>query len=104
MIKQFETIEFWAEEKRLTMRDSNNENDHYIKSALLEYVNFCDSEISRILGKKRRRRILGLFCLLLLMLGGCAKIMRGSGLIAEGIGDGVVAAGQHLQESSNTEK
>jgi len=39
--------------------------------------------------------------LVLFILGGCAKVMQGTGLIFEGVGDGVVAGGQHLQESSS---
>ena len=39
--------------------------------------------------------------MVLFILGGCAKVMQGTGLIFEGVGDGVVAGGQHLQESSS---
>ena len=36
---------------------------------------------------------------------GCAKTLKGTGLIFEGFGDAVVAGGKHLQESSsNIEK
>ena len=39
------------------------------------------------------------------ILGGCAKTLRGTGLIFEGFGDAIVAGGEHLQESSsNTDK
>ena len=42
------------------------------------------------------------FVLVLVILsGGCAKVMQGTGLIFEGVGDGVVAGGQHLQESAS---
>lgn len=41
---------------------------------------------------------------IVMILGGCAKMMRGTGLIFEGVGDGVVAAGEHLQESTNQGK
>lgn len=55
-----------------------------------------------------RRKIwwieIGLFVCLILSICGCAKVMRGTGLIIEGAGDGVVAAGTHLQESTNQEK
>jgi len=40
--------------------------------------------------------------LLLLALGGCAKMMEGTGRIIEGIGDGVTYAGEHIQESSSS--
>ena len=32
---------------------------------------------------------------------GCGKMMRGTGLIIEGLGDGVTATGEHLQESTS---
>ena len=38
---------------------------------------------------------------LILMFSGCAKVMQGTGLIFEGVGDGVVVGGQHLQESAS---
>ncbi len=41
------------------------------------------------------------FVLVLVILSGCAKVMQGTGLIFEGVGDGVVAGGQHLQESAS---
>lgn len=34
-------------------------------------------------------------------ISGCGKMMRGTGLIIEGLGDGVTAAGEHLQESTS---
>ena len=40
--------------------------------------------------------------LLILSLGGCAKMLEGSGRIIEGMGDGIVAGGIHLQESSSS--
>ena len=44
------------------------------------------------------------FLLLILSISGCGKMMRGTGLIFEGLGDGVVAGGQHLQDSTSQEK
>ena len=41
---------------------------------------------------------------LIIFVGGCGKMMRGTGLIFEGLGDGVVAGGQHLQDSTSQEK
>ena len=40
--------------------------------------------------------------LLILSLCGCAKMLEGSGRIIEGMGDGIVAGGIHLQESSSS--
>jgi len=40
--------------------------------------------------------------LITLLLGGCAKMLEGSGRIIEGMGDGIVYAGEHLQESSSS--
>ena len=37
-----------------------------------------------------------------IILGGCAKMLEGSGRIIEGMGDGIVAGGIHLQESSSS--
>jgi len=37
-----------------------------------------------------------------IILGGCAKVLEGSGRIIEGLGDGIVAGGIHLQESSSS--
>ena len=52
-----------------------------------------------------RSMVIGINVLVIVMiLGGCAKMMRGTGLIFEGVGDGVVAAGEHLQESTNQGK
>lgn len=55
-----------------------------------------------------RRKIwwieISLLACLILSIGGCGKMMRGTGLIFEGVGDGVVAAGEHLQESTNQGK
>ena len=52
-----------------------------------------------------RSMVIGINVLVIVMiLGGCGKMMRGTGLIFEGVGDGVVAAGEHLQESSSQEK
>lgn len=57
--------------------------------------------------KKARVRILiaiGIITILVLLSiwqAGCGKMLRGSGLIIEGFGDGVVATGEHLQESSS---
>ena len=39
---------------------------------------------------------------LLSIISGCAKMLEGSGRIIEGLGDGVVAGGIHLQESSSS--
>lgn len=60
--------------------------------------------MSKRICERIESKIFVLLACLILTIGGCAKIMRGSGLIAEGLGDGVVAAGQHLQESTNQEK
>lgn len=46
---------------------------------------------------------IGILACLILAIGSCAKVMRGTGLIFEGVGDGVVAAGTHLQESTSQE-
>ena len=43
-----------------------------------------------------------LLACLILSIGGCAKVMEGTGRIIEGVGDGVVAGGVHLQESSSS--
>ena len=45
--------------------------------------------------------IITILVLLSIWQAGCGKMMRGTGLIIEGLGDGVTAAGEHLQESTS---
>ena len=48
--------------------------------------------------------VVSILVLLSILASGCGKVTQGTGLIFEGFGDAVVAGGQHLQESANTEK
>ena len=40
--------------------------------------------------------------LLSILISGCGKMWEGTGRIMEGLGDGIVYAGEHIQESTST--
>lgn len=73
-----ESIEFWAEDKMFAMREANKEYDPKTKKVLLGYVNFCDTEIGRILRAKRAhrlfRRLIVIVVVFAVLIGGCHTI------------------------------
>ena len=97
------TIEYWNKQKRHLMKVLRYARAVKSKKGIETYsnaVNRCDIKIG-VISAMRRVFLIGLLACLILAICGCAKIMRGSGLIVEGLGDGVVAAGEHLQESTS---
>ncbi len=46
--------------------------------------------------------VVSILVLLSIVSSGCGKMLEGTGRIMEGLGDGMVYAGEHIQESTST--
>ena len=90
-------LAFWKAEavswRNVVDRANNKTTKSYAEYFLRMSRRICEQIESKILA------VLLLGCL---FVGGCAKMLEGSGRIIEGLGDGVVAGGIHLQESSSS--
>ncbi len=93
------TIEGWNAKKRLFMRLWSKESDPEQAEVYEHAINYCDRKVGQV--HKVSKMFVIVLAYLILMFSGCAKVMQGTGLIFEGVGDGVVAGGQHLQESAS---
>ena len=91
--------------KKAELRERMNEERKY-GNLCIEPETFIEyQDVIRVLQRAESRLLKPIvIALVLILASGCGKVTQGTGLIFEGFGDAVVAGGQHLQESANTEK
>ena len=103
------TIEGWNAKKRRFMALYEKEQPWSHMAHVYENaISYCDRKALELKGMYRKVFLMvvlvNVLVLLSILASGCGKMMRGTGLIFEGLGDGVVAGGQHLQDSTSQEK
>ena len=81
--------------------DAERKEQGHIKAETFVWYNEIIRRLNLAESKLLKPIVISLI-LLILSLGGCAKMLEGSGRIIEGMGDGIVAGGIHLQESSSS--
>jgi len=101
MRKENSTV-YWANLRHRRMRQANEATDEAMKKVYLMAFCYCDKMIGRILRQRRNlAKYLGVVVLVFCLgyLGGCAKVLKGSGYMLEATGDAVSGIGNHLIET-----
>ena len=96
------STQYWASRKNRLMSLANQTTDGAMKKVYLMAFCYCDKMIGRILRQRRNlAKYLGVVVLVFCLgyLGGCAKVLKGSGYMLEATGDAVSGIGNHLIET-----